>query len=923
METVYGRLRTKLNQVVDSYIPEKIRVTSPDAYRRAKVVTTFWIAIAIWSPVFAVVYHFLGCTSGGLAILAAGVLGFGVPLAFKWTQSFAAAGNYAALVLFLVLTFLMCVTGGLRAPAAMWLTVVPMTSVCMAGPRSTLIWTAAILGQLATFYGLETWGVRFDHQMASGQILLLQLSSLGGLVLVLLSLSCLYESTRNRAIQLVMEREKALGEALDCNREATAKLELLNQSLQQEIHERKRAEQGLRREKVLSDSLIDSLPGIFFLIDEKGKMVRWNDNFQRIVGCSLQELQNTPDDLSVIAEEERQAVAAEIQKAFAEGHGLLEASLLARDGGKRAFFFSGVRIEIDNRPFIIGTGVDIEERKRAEEALRQAKDATEATNRQLEQAIERANEMAVQAEAASTAKSRFLANMSHEIRTPMNGVIGMNELLLGTPLNDEQREYAQTVRASAQSLLEIINDILDYSKIEAEKLELESIDFDLRSCFADPLRVLAVKAHEKGLELACHVDHGVPEILVGDPGRLRQVITNLVGNAVKFTEQGEVVVSVAADSQTDQEVGLHVTVRDTGIGIPPEMHQTIFHTFRQADDSTTRRYGGTGLGLAISSQLVGLMGGRVWVESTPGQGSTFHFTVRFGRSTTQPDTTPAAGLEALRDLPVLVVDDNATNRRILQDTLTRWESKPSLVDSGEAALAVMREAQRNGRPFPLVLLDACMPGMDGFAVAERIQRDPALAGATVMMLSSAGQPTSIARCRELGIAVYLTKPIRQEELMAAILSALHTSPSKEAKNDPPVESPRSRSPACRSALHVLLAEDNVVNQKVVVRLLEKWGHTVTVAANGRIAVDLCDQQTFDLILMDMSMPEMDGLKATAIIRDRERLTGAHTPIVAMTAHAMKGDRERCLEGGMDGYVSKPIQVDQLIEAIETHAGVLQ
>jgi two-component system sensor histidine kinase/response regulator len=690
------------------------------------------------------------------------------------------------------------------------------------------------------------------------------------------------------------------------------------------ITERKQTENALRESNEKFRQLADNITDAFWIRSPDMREVHYiSPAFERIWGRSAESLYAGPQEWhKFIVPEDRERVRGGFAALTGDVRSLdIEYRIVRPDGEIRWVRARGFQVRDAADKLIRLTGIitDITDRQRAAEALRTSVEEISRTNRALQTEIVERRRAEDAADTANRSKSEFLANMSHEIRTPLNGIVGMTELALGTELTVEQREYLDMVKSSSESLLTVINDILDFSKIEAGKLTVDVIPFDLSHCLAATLRLLATRAHLKGLELACDFRPDVPTALLGDPGRLRQILTNLIGNAIKFTEQGDVTLTVEAETQTDRDAMLRFSVSDSGIGVPQEQREMIFKPFIQADGSTTRKYGGTGLGLAISRNLVALMGGRIWLESETGKGSTFHFTVSFDlQQTPVTEMRPRdAQMMRLRDMPILVVDDSAVNRRILEAMLGQWRMKPVLAESGRAGVAAMRERKMAGAAFPLVLLDAQMPEMDGFSVAEAIERDPELAGAMVLMLTSAGQRGDGARCRALGIGVSLMKPVSQAELLDAILAVLGTASDGPDRLPAVTRHPLRES---RRALRILLAEDDRVNQLVAARLLGKRGHTLVIAGNGREALAALDAPGaggFDLILMDVDMPDMGGFEATGIVRARERSSGTHLPIIAMTAHAMKGDEERCRTAGMDGYVSKPIEIDQLVATIDS------
>jgi PAS domain S-box-containing protein len=678
------------------------------------------------------------------------------------------------------------------------------------------------------------------------------------------------------------------------------------------------ADRRFWEERQLLDAFLEYIPDKVYFKDLESRFVRISRSKANAWGLSDPSEALNKTDADTFTSEHAERALADERKIICTGEGIFEKEEMQTWPDGRVTWTTTSKMPLhDRRGKIIGTmGIshDITDRKLTEQELAKKVDELAESNVAL-------GELAEAAKAASRAKSEFLANMSHEIRTPLNGILGMTDLTLGTHLTHEQRDNLETVKLSADSLLGVINDILDFSKIEAAKIELEEIDFDLRECIEGSLKTLALRADEKGLELLSEVAADAPQMLTGDPGRLRQVLINLLGNALKFTPKGEVALNVSSERQKDNKITLHFVVSDTGVGIERSKLQAIFESFNQADTSTTRVFGGTGLGLTISKSLIEMMGGDIWVESELGVGSQFHFTAVFGIAATRSSGAhKIANAGVLHGVKVLIVDDNRTNRRILEGLMKQWGMNPTAVADAETALAELSGAQEMQKPYGLMLTDMNMPEVDGFALVEQVAERPSIATTTIMMLSSAGKTGDAARCEALGIAAYIMKPVRQAELRAAITHVLQ---GREQQQPVPMITPETQlqnMPVGRS-LNILLAEDNPVNQKVAVRMLENRGHHVTVVCNGKEALAATGRRTYDLVLMDVQMPEMDGLEATRLIRDREftQRTMSRQTVVAMTALVMEGDRERCVAAGMDGYLTKPIRQQELDQVLNSFA----
>ncbi len=650
-----------------------------------------------------------------------------------------------------------------------------------------------------------------------------------------------------------------------------------------DISERKRSEETIQLETAKISAIVSGIDQGLIFTDETDRIVEVNTYFLRLLSKTRDEILGR--SLWEIPFSDRLGNLKEAVNAFKQTQSSAPLEIQRILGDKEVILRVKPIYTADRYEGLILNAVDMSELVRArQEAL-----------------------------AASKAKSDFLANISHEIRTPMNGILGMTELALDTQLSPEQREYLKGIKSSAESLMILINDILDFSKIEARKVELESAAFDLEDLLFETLAPLAIQAHRNKLDLICEIPPGHPTKLIGDPGRLRQILINLVGNAVKFTEVGEVVVSVAESSQTGDEIVLHFTIADTGIGIPAEKQRIIFDVFAQADSSMTRKYGGTGLGLAISSQLVDLLGGRIWVESEVGKGSRFHFTAQFRVNDAGPESHPVPAPLDGEGLHLLVVEDGPTSRRVLGELASAWGLKVQEAEGADAAIVALERVRENDLPMPLILLDANLPGHDSFVILEHIKDNPDIAKSVIMMTNSTSSRVDAAPWLKAGIPSQLIKPVRPSELKKSILQAAGLA----AKPAEPIPSRAEvAAEAFRRTYRILIAEDNLVNQRVAIYMLEKQGHHVAGVMNGSEAIEALEKGNFELVLMDVQMPKLDGIKATEMIRQREKSTGLHIPIIAMTAHAMKGDRERCLRAGMDDYISKPLNSKQLMETLD-------
>jgi len=678
-----------------------------------------------------------------------------------------------------------------------------------------------------------------------------------------------------------------------------------------DITERKQLEESVR----LTQFSVDRAADLIFWVREDGRLIYANDTTCEKLGYSREELlEMTVHDLDPGAMKPMKPWKGHWDDRKELKSFTFESTHVTKDGVAIPVEVTLNYIEYEGKGYDCAFARDISERKRVDKELRDAKEASETANRELEHAIHRANQLAVEAQAANEAKSLFLANMSHEIRTPMNGVIGMTDLLLGTLLSKEQREYAETVQSSADALLAVIGDILDFSKVEAGKLELEAIDFDLRTTLEDMTGMLALRAHEKGVELATLIEPEVPSVLRADPGRLRQVLTNLVGNAIKFTDRGEITLLVELESEDKGIATLSFKVHDTGCGIPADKLSGLFQPFTQADASTTRRHGGTGLGLSIAKGLVEAMGGSIHARSEEGAGSTFWFTIPVAKGQAAQITLDAYEPGAVSGARVLGVDDSETNRKVLAGMLDSWGCNHVEVPSAEVALDTLRQAVLEGDPFRVAVLDMCMPGTDGETLAKAIKADPELRETALVMMTSVGARGDATRVEKLGFSAYLVKPVRQSHLYDCLAAIAGRDLIRTVGPDTsgPIITRHTLAEQAKRRVRILLAEDNVVNQKVALKILEKMGYRADVVGDGLQAVEALRARSYDLVLMDVQMPDVDGMEATRRVRETgSGVLNPRVPIVALTAHAMAGDRQKCLDAGMDDYLAKPIKSAEL------------
>ena len=687
-----------------------------------------------------------------------------------------------------------------------------------------------------------------------------------------------------------------------------AKLEI-----SQDITERKMAEEALERERRLIRTVIDIIPDQIFARDINCRFILNNISDAKVMGVSDPEILVGKNDYDFYPPELADRYVTDNRYVMETGQSLInnEEPSLNPDGSQRWTLTTKVPLKNNEGEIIglVGISRDITEIKKTQQSLLES-------NYQLEEAIQRANQMTVEATLANRAKSEFLANMSHEIRTPMNGVIGMTGLLLDTDLTPEQRKQAEIVRSSGEALLSLINDILDFSKIEANKMDLEVLDFDLRSTLEDTTEILMGRAYEKGLELICLIDPEVPSSIRGDPGRLRQIILNLVGNAIKFTAKGEVSIRVGLVSEDEEKANLKFSIKDTGIGIPEDRLHVLFQPFSQVDGSTTRKYGGTGLGLAISKQLSELMGGQIGVESKAGKGSVFWFTAVFVKQKGEK-ANPDDLMADMENIKVLVVDDNATNLLLVSSLLHSWKCLGTMASSGKEALTLMRKAVEEKNPYQIAIIDRMMPEMDGAELGRLIKADPALKNIPLVLMTSMNQKGDATLLEQIGFAGYLNKPLRQSQLHDSLALVLGRQVDGKKTGENHIITQYTLTEIARNKVRLLLAEDNPVNQMVAVSLLKKQNYQADVVSNGLEAVEALEKKDYDLVLMDCQMPEMDGFEATAKIRAADsKVKNRVIPIIALTAYAMEGDRERCIKAGMNDYISKPIKPTELVTVLD-------